>query len=187
MINESELVAIGAGDVLAGTESVHEITRLDVDFHIDGRGGRAAHTGRSGSRTPAHSVEAEVLAIQPDGRAYHEVESLRTYLVVLKALAKGRKCYPLHCALDDLIRTLRWEFARVARRGSATFTLWQDNRQFHDHEYISVIDRTKYLEVWKIGDGEPHAAALLPDQGLQLPRLSNNPQTNRRRNLLWSL
>ena len=176
VVHAHELVAIDAGDILARSASVANLTKLDIDFHIEGGGGRPGGSARSRSRTPARSVAAEVAIIQPDITAFAEVDGLRTYLVVLRALPKGRKYYPLYCSLDAEIGTLRWDFGRVARRGVATFSFWQEGRRFHDHERISTIDRTKYLEVWKQVDEGEHdqAAPAAPDQpGLVQPQLED--------------
>ena len=166
IVPEASLVAIEAGDILSHKLTIENIERLDIDFHIDGGGGSSASNqpprARSRSRTPARprSAAAEAAEIEPDFTAYVDDGEGRAFLVVLKSVPKGRRCYPLYVKLDQPIATLRWEFGRVARRGVTTFTFWQNNRQFHDDELIEVIDRAAHLEVWKAHEPADEAPDL---------------------------
>ena len=141
-----------------------------------GRGGPGP--ARARSRTPARraqSAEGDALQIAPDPTAVVDIENEQAFLVVLRSQPKGRKYYPLHLKLTDPISVLRWEFGRVARRGVNTFSLWQAQRQFHDDDLISTIDRAIYLEVWRVQEQEPpHADHHAGRPDLRIHHLSSH-------------
>ena len=95
----------------------------------------------AGSDDPVHERQLdranllrEIAAIQPDQNSTVDVEGKTAYLIVAHTLPKGRKYHPLYFPLDATLSDVRWEFGRVARRGVATFSMWQGAYRFKDRE-----------------------------------------------------
>ena len=163
MVSEWYLVAIDAGDILPRRMTVENLAWIDIDFRIEGAGCkgdlRPSTSRRSRSRTPARStVPREIAVIQPNPEAVEDSEPEPAYLIVAHTLPKGRKYYPMYFKLADKMSVVRWEFGRVARRGVATFSFWQGERRFREHEEVRSIDRSKYLEVWRTAALDDDAA-----------------------------
>ena len=170
MVHEKDLVVLDAGDILPRAMTLHEISWLNIEFALSGNGSnRTGRNRTSRSRTPArasHQVPREIAMIQPDPANTVIAEDKLAYLVVAHTLPKGRKYYPLYFTLDATLSDVRWEFGRVARRGVATFSMWQGAYRFKDKDLVAKIDRTKYLDIWKNAelDGQDDDDVALDDQ-----------------------
>ena len=153
MVHAKDLVVVEAGDIISRATSASQLSWIDINFSIDGGvGASVGPMGRSRSRTPARRIPStpqNVALIQPDATAVEMVDDKPHYLVVVHTLPKGRKYYPLYFPLDATLADVRWEYGRVARRGVGTFTMWQGNYRYRDKDLVSIIDRTKYVDIWK--------------------------------------
>ena len=122
----------------------------------------SAHDNESEAAEPEH--DAEGIPIAPGAHAPEGDDDLPSddssesssalprrpqhhIRVGLRAWPGGRKIYNIWIATGETVRTLRYEFARVARRAAQSFTLVQNSFQLSDEEPITLVQHDKLVHV----------------------------------------